>query len=100
MRSFAMEEVAMDMAVSAPQAAKAESDGGSDDFSGTNNQVAGVDEGEAAHTFCNTGHYGSVVWFVGSELLGRDDRLYDGSMFDWTFVRGGKTVIGAPANCF
>ncbi len=36
-------------------------------------------------TLCNTGHLGSLGWFVGSELLGnKQARLYDGSMSEWS----------------
>lgn len=36
-------------------------------------------------TFCNTGHWASIDWFVLSELLGNDDaRMYDGSMVEWS----------------
>ena len=34
--------------------------------------------------FCNSGHWASVTWFVTSELLGHEVRLYDGSMHEWT----------------
>ncbi|WP_275099073.1 sulfurtransferase [Sedimenticola hydrogenitrophicus] len=41
-------------------------------------------EGEAIN-FCNTGHWASVGWFVGSELIGnKKTRLYDGSMLEWS----------------
>lgn len=37
------------------------------------------------YSYCNTGHWASVNWFVLSEVLGRDNvKLYDGSMVDWT----------------
>jgi thiosulfate/3-mercaptopyruvate sulfurtransferase len=36
-------------------------------------------------SYCNTGHWASVNWFVLSEILGRKNvRLYDGSMVEWT----------------
>jgi len=36
-------------------------------------------------TFCNTGHWASVGWFVNSELMGnKKTRLYDGSMAQWS----------------
>ncbi len=36
-------------------------------------------------TFCNTGHWASIDWFVGSELVGnKQTQMYDGSMVDWT----------------
>jgi len=36
-------------------------------------------------TFCNTGHWASLGWFVSSELLGNSAvRMYDGSMAEWT----------------
>lgn len=41
-------------------------------------------EGEAI-TFCNTGHWASLGWFVNSEILGnKRTAMYDGSMADWT----------------
>lgn len=48
-------------------------------------QVANVPtEGEFIN-FCNTGHWASVGWFVGSELMGnKRSRLYDGSMVEWS----------------
>lgn len=46
--------------------------------------VIGEDEGEVV-SYCNTGHWASVNWFVLSEVLGEDGvRLYDGSMVGWT----------------
>lgn len=46
--------------------------------------VVGQDDGEIV-SYCNTGHWASVNWFVLSEVLGRDDvRLYDASMVGWT----------------
>ena len=36
-------------------------------------------------TFCVTGQWASLGWFVAYELLGnKNARLYDGSMADWT----------------
>jgi len=36
-------------------------------------------------TFCNTGHWASLGWFVSSELLGNKDVImYDGSMVEWS----------------
>lgn len=36
-------------------------------------------------TFCNTGHWSSLGWFVNSELLGnKKTKLYDGSLADWS----------------
>lgn len=48
-------------------------------------QAAGVPlEGEQV-SFCNTGHWASIGWFVSSEILGnKDAKLYDGSMTAWT----------------
>ncbi|MEZ5931865.1 MAG: sulfurtransferase [Alphaproteobacteria bacterium] len=46
---------------------------------------AGLDEAEEIYSYCNTGHWASVNWFVLSELAGRDNvKLYDGSMVEWT----------------
>lgn len=48
-------------------------------------QYAGVPlEGEEIN-FCNTGHAGSLGWFVSSELLGnKRAKLYSGSMAEWS----------------
>jgi thiosulfate/3-mercaptopyruvate sulfurtransferase len=36
-------------------------------------------------TYCNTGHWSSITWFVLSELLGRKDaRMFAGSMAEWS----------------
>ena len=44
----------------------------------------GIKESDRVITFCNTGHWGSLGWFIGSEILGRENQvLYDGSMTDW-----------------
>ncbi|MBV9955924.1 MAG: hypothetical protein JOZ70_11825, partial [Pseudolabrys sp.] len=34
--------------------------------------------------YCNTGHWAATDWFVLHEVLGRDVKLYSGSMVDWT----------------
>ena len=47
--------------------------------------LAGVDPESTQISFCNTGHWASLGWFVGSELMGNDDvTLYDGSMVEWS----------------
>jgi len=47
--------------------------------------LAGVDPGSKQISFCNTGHWASLGWFVGSELMGNADvTLYDGSMVEWS----------------
>ncbi len=39
----------------------------------------------SAITFCNTGHWASLGWFVNSELLGNSKtKMYDGSLADWS----------------
>ena len=36
-------------------------------------------------TFCNTGHWASIGWFVSHEILGdKKTRMYDGSMLEWS----------------
>ena len=36
-------------------------------------------------TYCNTGHWAAIDWFVLSEVLGRKNtRLYAGSMAEWS----------------
>jgi len=47
--------------------------------------LAGVPTDQEAIYFCNTGHWASLGWFVGSELVGnKNAKLYDGSMVEWT----------------
>ena len=46
---------------------------------------AGIDSDDDSISFCNTGHWASLGWFVKSELLGNESaKLYDGSMVEWT----------------
>ena len=46
---------------------------------------AGLVNGGPLFVFCNTGHWASITWFVTSELLGgKNIRMYDGSLADWT----------------
>ncbi|GKY88425.1 sulfurtransferase [Sinisalibacter aestuarii] len=48
-------------------------------------EAAGVPTEGAQVSFCNTGHWASIGWFVSSELLGNADaQMYDGSMTAWT----------------
>jgi thiosulfate/3-mercaptopyruvate sulfurtransferase len=59
----------------------------------------GVETGEPAIAYCNTGHWASVAWFALSEVVGAEDvSMYDGSMADWTAVRSRPLLpAGAPA---
>ncbi len=53
--------------------------------------AAGVPTSGEQVSFCNTGHWASVGWFVSHEILGnKQARMYDGSMTDWTIK--GKMV--------
>ncbi|MGI9508607.1 MAG: sulfurtransferase [Geminicoccaceae bacterium] len=46
---------------------------------------AGLAEADDVYSYCNTGHWAAVNWFVLSEVAGRDNvKLYDGSMVEWT----------------
>ena len=46
---------------------------------------AGIDDAEEVYSYCNTGHWATVNWFMLSELAGKDNvKLYDGSMVAWT----------------
>ncbi|GGD21991.1 sulfurtransferase [Sinisalibacter lacisalsi] len=48
-------------------------------------QAAGVPTEGDQVSFCNTGHWASIGWFVSSEILGnKDAKMYDGSMVAWT----------------
>jgi thiosulfate/3-mercaptopyruvate sulfurtransferase len=47
-------------------------------------KIAGRIPSGPAVTYCNTGHWAAIDWFVLHELLGRKDvTLYDGSMVEW-----------------
>ena len=47
--------------------------------------ASGVPSSGEQITFCNTGHWASINWFVGSELVGNNQtQMYDGSMVEWT----------------
>ena len=43
-----------------------------------------IDGYEGVVSFCNTGHWAATNWFVFSEVLGNNTKLYDGSMVEWT----------------
>ena len=48
-------------------------------------KAVGLQTGGEAITFCNTGHWASLGWFVSHELLGnKQTRVYDGSMAEWS----------------
>lgn len=48
-------------------------------------EAAGVPTTGKQVSFCNTGHWASIGWFVSSEILGNKDvQMYDGSMVSWT----------------
>jgi thiosulfate/3-mercaptopyruvate sulfurtransferase len=54
-------------------------------------------EGEQI-TFCNTGHWASLGWFVNSEIIGnKQTKVYDGSMVDWSARASLPIQVGAPA---
>jgi len=45
----------------------------------------GLGDAEEVYSYCNTGHWAAVNWFVLSEVAGKDNvKLYDGSMVEWT----------------
>jgi len=44
-----------------------------------------MDEADEIYSYCNTGHWASVNWFVLTKIVGKDNvKLYDGSMVAWT----------------
>lgn len=46
-------------------------------------------------TYCNTGHWASIGWFVVTQELGyRHVRLYDGSMAQWAYHRADPVAVG------
>jgi thiosulfate/3-mercaptopyruvate sulfurtransferase len=48
-------------------------------------QSSGLEPGRQQVTFCNTGHWGSLNWFVMNEIAGLEDtRLYAESVFEWS----------------
>ncbi|MFC2968223.1 sulfurtransferase [Acidimangrovimonas pyrenivorans] len=49
--------------------------------------AAGVPTEGDAVTFCNTGHWASLGWFVNAEILGnKKTKMYDGSMTEWSHL--------------
>ncbi len=47
--------------------------------------MAGVPTSGPQISFCNTGHWASLGWFVSHELFGdKQAKMYDGSMVEWT----------------
>jgi thiosulfate/3-mercaptopyruvate sulfurtransferase len=75
-------------AVNLPQSWMTENGGGMFRDAATLTQLyaaAGVATTGDQISFCNTGHWASIGWFVSSELLGnKDAQMYDGSMVSWT----------------
>ena len=54
-------------------------------------KFAGVPTSGDQVNFCNTGHWASIGWFVSHELMGnKQARMYDGSMVEWTMLKGGS----------
>ena len=52
-----------------------------------------VPSNTAAITFCNTGHWASIGWFVHSEILGnKNTRMYDGSMAEYTTNKNANLI--------
>ncbi|UUX51533.1 sulfurtransferase [Nisaea acidiphila] len=48
-------------------------------------KLAGVPAEGAQISFCNTGHWASLGWFVSREILGNTEaKMYDGSMVEWS----------------
>ncbi|MEH6458058.1 MAG: sulfurtransferase [Cocleimonas sp.] len=47
--------------------------------------LAKIDPNAEQISYCNTGHWASVGWFVNSEIMGnKSSKLYDGSMVEWS----------------
>ena len=48
-------------------------------------EIYGYIQSKPVVSYCNTGHWAAMNWFVLSELLGNENvTLYDGSMVEWT----------------
>ena len=48
-------------------------------------KLAGVNSSGDQITFCNSGHWASLGWFVSHELVGnKKSKMYDGSMIEWS----------------
>jgi len=75
-------------AVNLPQEKITKDNGGFFADSGTIGKLlaaVGIKKDGPAITFCNTGHWASLGWFVEHELRGNEQtRMYDGSMVDYT----------------
>jgi thiosulfate/3-mercaptopyruvate sulfurtransferase len=49
-----------------------------------------------AVSYCNTGHWASIDWFVLSEILRRKDvRLFPGSMVEWSANKSGRPIASS-----
>lgn len=47
--------------------------------------TAGVSTRDSQISFCNTGHWASLGWFVSHEVLGnKQAQMYDGSLVEWS----------------
>jgi len=60
-------------------------------------RVAGLPQNHNAPvvTYCNTGHWASIGWFVVTQELGyRNVRLYDGSMTQWAYHKKDPVAVG------
>ena len=60
-------------------------------------RLAGFPQNHAAPvvTYCNTGHWASIGWFVATQELGyRNVRLYDGSMTQWAYHHSDPISVG------
>ncbi|RCN56445.1 sulfurtransferase [Acidiferrobacter thiooxydans] len=60
-------------------------------------RVAGFPENHGAPmvTYCNTGHWASIGWFVATQELGyKNVRLYDGSMTQWAYHHRDPVSVG------
>ncbi len=60
-------------------------------------RLAGLPQNHKAPvvTYCNTGHWASIGWFVVTQELGyKNVRLYDGSMTQWAYHRRDPVSVG------
>lgn len=58
----------------------------------------GLDQAQETLSFCNTGHWAAINWFVLSELAGLQDvRLYPASLAEWTQTAASLPMENTPS---
>ena len=58
------------------------------------NRAFAAGAGDDIVSFCNTGHWAAINWFVLSEVAGQSGaRMYPGSMVEWSQAPGASAAM-------